>query len=564
MNGISLYSTDIKLANGIKLRKEYFGGLVFDTRNGNILELDKEAFAVLSVLKHRFISLKNLKDILLEFGLITKTDDQLDILLQTFVKQGIIEFSNETRADFLASPRNGSSYQEINDTISYLKKTQKYQWLSAPETVHWSITYRCNKSCPDCYTRRFRHDKPEMSTKEAKTFIDKIAGWGVFQLAIGGGEPFLRKDLPEIIKCAAGSYLTVHITTGKRDIKSEEIKPIAAYIKNLQIGFHPWEFQEDKILMWDKNIRNTIDILNHFSVSFGANLFLSKPAIQDLNNIIDRLVALGFSRIILLRYKPPADVRQWNREKPTREQLLLLNKKIINIKKRHPEINLRIDCALSFIQPHLPEELSRQLGQKGCVAASRILSVAPDGSVYPCSQLVHPQNNAGNLLNSNPVELWNNSGILRKYRSFRSKKSFLNSWCGVCIKKETCGGCRIFSPDLLGGEKNCPEPQLPPLNRIGKRGRLLDVKRYLNEVYEITAKEYMKRYDVGSKTAIKELNFITGMSNKSIHSLYSCSKEDTIRDIQESIGFTSNGVPYASYEEIKEWITVDEDNDYYV
>jgi len=403
-----------------------------------------------------------------------------------------------------------------------------------------------------------------MSTKEAKTFIDKIAGWGVFQLAIGGGEPFLRKDLPEIIKCAAGSYLTVHITTGKRDIKSEEIKPIAAYINNLQIGFHPWEFQEDKILMWDKNIRNTIDILNHFSVSFGANLFLSKPAIQDLNNIIDRLVALGFSRIILLRYKPPADVRQWNREKPTREQLLLLNKKIINIKKRHPEINLRIDCALSFIQPHLPEELSRQLGQKGCVAASRILSVAPDGSVYPCSQLVHPQNNAGNLLNSDPVELWNNSGILRKYRSFRSKKSFLNSWCGVCIKKGTCGGCRIFSPDLLGGEKNCPEPQLPPLNRIGKRGRLLDVKRYLNEVYGITAKEYMKRYDVGSKTAMKELNSITGMSNKSIHSLYSCSKKDTIRDIQESIGFTSNGVPYASYEEIKEWITVDEDNDYYV
>lgn len=35
-------STDevLSLAEGVRLRKEYFGGLAFDTRNGNIIELD--------------------------------------------------------------------------------------------------------------------------------------------------------------------------------------------------------------------------------------------------------------------------------------------------------------------------------------------------------------------------------------------------------------------------------------------------------------------------------------------------------------------------------------------
>ena len=41
----------IQLASGVRLRPEYFGGLVYDTRNGNTLEVDKGAFQFLNLIK---------------------------------------------------------------------------------------------------------------------------------------------------------------------------------------------------------------------------------------------------------------------------------------------------------------------------------------------------------------------------------------------------------------------------------------------------------------------------------------------------------------------------------
>jgi len=38
------------------------------------------------------------------------------------------------------------------------------------------------------------------------------------------------------------------------------------------------------------------------------------------------------------------------------------------------------------------------MGMRGCVAAGKIMVLGPDGSVYPCSQLVSDKNKAGNLL----------------------------------------------------------------------------------------------------------------------------------------------------------------------
>jgi len=38
------------------------------------------------------------------------------------------------------------------------------------------------------------------------------------------------------------------------------------------------------------------------------------------------------------------------------------------------------------------------------------------------------------------------------------------------MSKNTCGGCRVFAEDGLGGGPGCPEPLLPPLTRLGKIG----------------------------------------------------------------------------------------------
>jgi radical SAM protein with 4Fe4S-binding SPASM domain len=207
--------------------------------------------------------------------------------------------------------------------------------------------------------------------------IDAIADHGVFQLAIGGGEPFCRRDIFELVQYASLKGLAVHITTRRYDFNDQEMKELSG------------------------------------------------------------------------------------------------------IKEQYKKLDIRIDCALSFTYRHLPVAQTEYHGVKGCVAADRIIAISPDGGVYPCSQLIHPCLCSGNILENNLKELWDCSKILRKYRSFREKKVFKESWCGVCSMKNNCSGCRVFADDAMGGDPGCPAPVLPSLREVGKNGRAVDLKEYI-------------------------------------------------------------------------------------
>ncbi|MBI4667853.1 MAG: radical SAM protein [Elusimicrobia bacterium] len=524
-------NTGLRLTPGIHLRREYFGGLVFDPRNGNILEVDRSAFEFLRLIEDRSLRASD-----------------ATTFLDELLRLKIIEESEE--------PLLSSRAPAPKELIAANNKP----WLTAPETVHWAVTYRCQETCPDCYVRRFSCVKNELNTCQALEVIDKIADWGVFQLAIGGGEPFLRKDLPQLVSHAAGRGLSVHVTTGKLDISHRLLESIAPHVKNLQIGI-----RADGLAVSDHTasifrLKALLAAARGLGMGLGANLFLTKSVVRQLRNLIKILIDCGFDRIVLLRYKPPAGIERWKSENPDPHETRKLHEQVNSIAKKNPQLDFRVDCALGFIQRDLPAELAKKFGIKGCVAADRILALAPDGCVYPCSQLVHPPYNAGNLLESEPESLWNQSPILRKYRFFRAKKTFVHSWCGVCQAKYKCGGCRVFSRDGLGADTGCPAPVIPALSQIGKIGRSLNLTEYMRSHLAISVGEYMDRYGVGQQKAIKELNACpdvvskTGKSARRKTDTYHCAKDDIVLDIQKSIGFTCGGFPFASYEQISKWI----------
>jgi len=221
---------------------------------------------------------------------------------------------------------------------------------------------------------------------------------------------------------------------------------------------------------------------------------------------------------------------------------------------------MRTDCALSFIHRYIPENLAKYTGYKGCVAADRILAISPSGDMYPCSQLVSPAMKAGNILSDDLQDVWDNSRIIKKYRYFRNGRIIKESWCGICTRKDICGGCRVFAHNPHGGDPGCPEPHPPPLKLLGKYGRCVDIREYLEKKGTITAREYMVRYGVGERKAIKELNSITGSVTRSPKFEYAFSRYDIISEIQDSIGYTPGGIPFTSNEEVREWLEKDADD----
>ncbi|NLB41718.1 MAG: radical SAM protein [Clostridiales bacterium] len=352
---------------------------------------------------------------------------------------------------------NEESYRRLKESSRMIIKWPAYTHLSAPETVHWAMTYKCGEDCPDCYMERHKREfTSELNTQEALKLIDKISDAGVFQLAIGGGEPFLRNDLEALVAYAHAKGLVTHITTGRYEIKSRRLEELSKYIKVLQIGIKTERLLDSNTKINEK-LKALVAQLNEFNIITGANLIMTRSAIQNLDYIIEALLEVGFNRFTLLRYKPPVEVERWLREKPDKDDIWLLEDKLAKIQKKE-SIHIRIDCAFAFLERELSTQIAEYSGLKGCTAGGRIISLAPDGSVFPCSQLTGATFNAGNLLLEDFDTIWNTRSILKKYRGFRTNKSFKNDDCGKCKVKNFCGGCRVFASDAIGCDPGCPDP----------------------------------------------------------------------------------------------------------
>jgi radical SAM protein with 4Fe4S-binding SPASM domain len=88
--------------------------------------------------------------------------------------------------------------------------------------VAWNITRRCNLHCAHCYTDSFDRDyEGELSTAEARTVIDDLAGFGVPVVLFSGGEPLMRPDLFELIGHALSRGIRAVVSSNGTLITSE-------------------------------------------------------------------------------------------------------------------------------------------------------------------------------------------------------------------------------------------------------------------------------------------------------------------------------------------------------
>ncbi len=80
--------------------------------------------------------------------------------------------------------------------------------------VVWNITRRCNLKCVHCYAQADdRAFEGELSTQEGKALIDDLAQFGAPVLLLSGGEPLVRKDLPELAAYAVEKGMRAVIST---------------------------------------------------------------------------------------------------------------------------------------------------------------------------------------------------------------------------------------------------------------------------------------------------------------------------------------------------------------
>jgi 12,18-didecarboxysiroheme deacetylase len=100
--------------------------------------------------------------------------------------------------------------------------------------VVWNITQRCNLKCVHCYAHaKDVTFKNELTTEEGKALLDDFAQFGVPVVLFSGGEPVMRKDLPEMARYAVGRGMRAVISTNGTLITREK----AALFKEIGLSY---------------------------------------------------------------------------------------------------------------------------------------------------------------------------------------------------------------------------------------------------------------------------------------------------------------------------------------
>lgn len=145
-------------------------------------------------------------------------------ILKRFELQRINNVNSFASDNFMIVGEKDMNIEKINDFINSMEC--KFTLPKDGGKAIWEITHNCNYGCSYCI---FSCDKKrvdgELTTEECFHVIDELVKNGFKHLKITGGEPFIRKDIVEILEYASKD-LIVDISTNASLITKEIVSKL--------------------------------------------------------------------------------------------------------------------------------------------------------------------------------------------------------------------------------------------------------------------------------------------------------------------------------------------------
>ena len=109
-------------------------------------------------------------------------------------------------------------------------------------TVNFHLVKHCPMACNFCYARfddvirDTKVSKLGLPTEQARTVVTELAKLGFEKINFAGGEPLLRKDLPELIRYAKSLSLVTSIISNGQLITADWIKSVYGHLDQIGIS----------------------------------------------------------------------------------------------------------------------------------------------------------------------------------------------------------------------------------------------------------------------------------------------------------------------------------------
>ena len=181
---------------------------------------------------------------------------------------------------------------KMNNMLFWLSRKINYP-LIGPRVLQISLTNRCNLSCRMCSIANSLPKSQELSTAQVLHAINQAKDYGIKEILLTGGEPFLREDLSEITRYCHAKGLRSIVTTNGTLINDQAIeRMVNSKINHLHFSIDGLESVNDYFRgqgAFNKIVR-AVSLLNRLREK--ENQFSLGFACTVMDNNVDQLLGL--------------------------------------------------------------------------------------------------------------------------------------------------------------------------------------------------------------------------------------------------------------------------------
>jgi len=341
--------------------------------------------------------------------------------------------------------------------------------------VVWNVTRRCNLKCVHCYA----HAKDisfddELTTEQGKELIDDLAAYGSPVMLFSGGEPLVRKDLPQLAAYAVEKGMRAVISTNGTLITSQTARTLKEIgLSYVGISLDGMQEINDRFRGVNGAFRSALDGIENCQeagIKVGLRFTVNKFNVGEIPKIFRLLEERDIPRVCFyhLVYAGRGSdlVKDDLSHAETRAALDLI---IDETKRLHaagkPKEVLTVDnhadgpyvyLRLLKEDPERAKEVLELLKwNEGNNSGRGIGCVSWDGEVYADQFWRHYS--FGNVKDRPFSEIWEDTSepLLGK---LKEKKKHVKGRCATCTWLDVCGGNFRVRAEAVSGDVWSPDP----------------------------------------------------------------------------------------------------------
>ena len=341
--------------------------------------------------------------------------------------------------------------------------------------VVWNVTRRCNLKCVHCYAhaKNTSFDN-ELSTEQGKQLIDDLAGFGSPVMLFSGGEPLVRKDLPQLAAYAVEKGMRAVISTNGTLITSEMARNLKEIgLSYVGISLDGMEEINDRFRGVSGAFQSALEGIKNSQaagIKVGLRFTVNKFNVNEIPKIFKLLEDMDIPRVCFYHLVYAGRGTELIKEDLTHEGTRAAVDLIIDETKRlfdkgKPKEVLTVDnhadgpyIYLRMLKdnPERAKDVMELLKwNEGNNSGRGIGCVSWDGEVYADQFWRH--HSFGNIKDRPFSKIWTDTSeeLMGK---LKEKKKYVKGRCATCNWLDICGGNFRVRAEAVSGDIWAPDP----------------------------------------------------------------------------------------------------------